>query len=319
MAVNVSAVFLILVFAAVFTAGHALFGMLTVAKQRFVVNRRLQVSRRIDGGLANLVGELRKQRGLTATGEHKGWMWLSILIVRSGVPYEPRRWCLALAAVAAAGAAGGFALGHSPLSLLVGALVAVSVLPVGFLKWAASRRHTALGKQLPQGLDIIVRSLEAGHPVPTAIALVAREMPDPIGSEFGMAADEIAYGATLSEAVTRMSARCRHPDVRLFAATVRLGDRTGANLARLLRLNASTVRERLKMRLKIKAVSSEGRASALILTAAPFLVGLFMQLSSPSFYGNVIQEPLIQKGLAALGVWMFIGNIVIRRMINLRI
>src|SRR5204862_84670 len=83
--------------------------------------------------------------------------------------------------------------------------------------------------------------LEAGHPVPVAIALVGKEMADPIGSEFGMTADEIAYGATLSQAIERMSDRCRHADVDLFAATVRLQERAGGNLTNLLKLNASTV------------------------------------------------------------------------------
>ena len=105
--------------------------------------------------------------------------------------------------------------------------------------------------------------------MPAAVNLVGREMPDPIGTEFGMAADEIAYGATLEQAVERMAERCQHPDVDLFAATVRLQERTGGNLTGLLKLNANTVRDRHKMRLKIKAASSEGRASAMILTSAP--------------------------------------------------
>jgi tight adherence protein B len=171
----------------------------------------------------------------------------------------------------------------------------------------------------PQALEIIVRSLEAGHPVPTAIALVGREMGDPIGSEFGMAADEIAYGATLEQAIERMAERCQHPDVDLFAATVRLQERAGGNLTGLLKLNAQTVRERHKMRLKIKAASSEGRASAMILTAAPFLAIGFIMVTSPNFYGDVIHEPFVKIGIAVLGVWMFIGNLVMRRMIDMRL
>src|SRR5687768_5895019 len=144
-------------------------------------------------------------------------------------------------------------------------------------------------------------------------------MSDPIGTEFGMSADEIAYGATLEQAIGRMSERCQHGDVDLFAATVRLQERAGGNLTGLLKLNASTVRERHKMRLKIKAASSEGRASATILTAAPFAaVGLIMMIS-PNFYGDVIHEPFIQIGLAGLCTWMFIGNLIMRRMIDMRI
>jgi len=319
MAFNGSTVFLILLFAAVFTAGQGVFGLATVATQKRQVNQRLRVADRVSGGLSNLVVELRKQRGLNAAGERRGWRWLSDLIVASGLPFEPRRWVFMVAGVAAGGAVGGGFLFHSVLGALAGFFVVGAGAPVIFLKVCAGRRSKALGHQLPQALDIITRSLEAGHPVPTAIALVGKEMADPIGSEFGMSADEIAYGATLSQAVERMSDRCQHPDVDLFAATVRLQERAGGNLTGLLKLNAETVRERHKMRLKIKAASSEGRASALILTSAPFLVGLFLQLSSPSFYGEVIHVRFVQIGLVALGVWMAVGNLIMRRMIDMRI
>jgi tight adherence protein B len=188
-----------------------------------------------------------------------------------------------------------------------------------FLSVKAKRRAKALGQQLPNALDVIVRSLEAGHPVPTAVSLVGREMGDPIGSEFGMAADEIAFGSSMEQAINRMAERCRHPDIDLFAATVRLQERSGGNLTGLLKTNARTIRERQRIRLKIQAASSEGRASAMILTSAPFVVLGILTFSSPHFYGDVIHEKAIQMGLAALGGWMFLGNMVMRRMIDMRV
>ncbi|MET0295482.1 MAG: type II secretion system F family protein [Phenylobacterium sp.] len=310
--------FMVLVFAAVFAFGQALTGLLMVARDKRKVNKRLLLSERV-GGISELVLELRKQRGLSANGEKKGWLWLTDLIVRSGLSYEPRRWALLTLAAAGIAAAAVFVLTRNPLFAAAAPIAVVALGPIGVLKFFAGKRAKALGFQLPQGLDIIVRSLEAGHPVPTAVALVGREMPDPLGSEFGMAADEISYGATLQEAVDRVAERCQHPDVDLFAATVRLQERAGGNLTGLLKLNANTVRERHKMRMKIKAASSEGRASAMILTSAPFLVGGLLQLISPQFYGTVIHEHFIQVGLAGLGVWMFIGNLVIRKMIDMRI
>jgi tight adherence protein B len=134
-----------------------------------------------------------------------------------------------------------------------------------------------------------------------------------------MVADEIAFGSTLEIAVAHLAERCRHPDVDLFAATIRLQDRSGGNLTGLLKMNAHTVRERLKLRLKIKAASSEGRVSATILTSAPFVVFGFLQLLSPHYYGEVIHDKGLQMGLAGLGTWMFIGNLVMRRMIDMRI
>ena len=310
---------LILVFAAVFTAGQAAFGLLTVATQRRLVNKRLKVADKVDG-VSALVMELRKQRGLNAAGEKGGRLrWLSDLIVASGVTYDARKWVLYAVLAALVGGMGAAVLTKAPLMFVVGALLFGLGGPIVYLKTMAGKRAKALGYQLPQALEIIVRSLEAGHPVPTAINLVGREMSDPIGSEFGMAADEIAYGATMEQAIARMSERCQHPDVDLFAATVRLQERAGGNLTGLLKLNAATVRDRHKMRLKIKAASSEGRASAMILTSAPFIAMGFIMISSPHFYGDVIHEPVVKYGLSILGVWMFIGNMVMRRMIDLRL
>jgi tight adherence protein B len=312
-------VFLILVFAAVFTAGQGVFGLLTVARQKRQVNQRLKVAEKVEG-VSALVMELRKQRGLSAEGK-KGerLRWLSDLIVASGLSYQPRKWAmLALAAGLVAALLVAVVL-KQPLFALPAAVVVALAGPLVVLKVKAGGRAKALGMQLPQALEIIVRSLEAGHPVPTAVALVGREMPDPVGTEFGMAADEIAYGATLAKAVERMAERCQHADVDLFAATIRLQERSGGNLTGLLKLNASTVRERHKMRLKIKAASSEGRASAMILTAAPIITLAFVNMTSPHFYGDVIHEPAVKIGLAIMATWLVIGNLVMRRMIDMRI
>jgi tight adherence protein B len=311
--------FLILLFAAVFSAGQAAFGLFSVVTQKRRVNQRLRVADKVDG-VSAIVIELRKQRGLNAEGRRAGAIrWLSDLIVVSGVPYDPRRWTIYAVAVALVGGVGLAVLTKNPMFFIVGALVLGIGGPLVYLKMMAGKRAAGIGAQLPQALEIIVRSLEAGHPVPTAISLVGREMADPLGSEFGMAADEIAYGATLEQAIERMSERCQHPDIDLFAATVRLQSRSGGNLTGLLKLNASTVRERHKMRLKIKAASSEGRASAMILTAAPFICMGFIMISSPHFYGDVIHLRFVQIGLAGCAVWMFIGNMVMRNMINMKL
>ncbi|MBB3889900.1 tight adherence protein B [Phenylobacterium haematophilum] len=320
MSFDATSVYLVLVFAAVFAAVQAAVGLLRTAKVKQQVNRRLLVAERTGGTIAELVIELRKQRGLNAAGDARGgWMWLSELIVRSGVPYDGRRWLVIAVGLALTGAILAFACTRQLLAIPLGAVLFGVFGPIAFLKVKAGRRAVALGQQLPQALEIIVRSLEAGHPVPTAVALVGREMPDPIGSEFGMAADEIAYGATMEQAVNRMSVRCQHPDVDLFAATVRLQEKAGGNLTGLLKLNAATVRDRLRMRLKIKAATAEGRASALILTAAPFLAAGAIILLSPEFYGDVMHLPMVRIGLIVIGAWMVIGNLVMRKMIDMRI
>jgi len=319
MEIDARTIVMVMIGAAVFAGVQGLTGVLTVATQKRKLNQRLKIGEKVEG-ISALVVELRKQRGLTAAGGRSETLrWLSNLIVASGLPYDQKKW---LTYAAVAGLVGCLALGllaRTPFGFLGGAVLGGVVAPLGFLKLKANKRSAALGFQLPQALDIIVRSLEAGHPVPAAVALVGREMSDPIGTEFGMSADEIAYGATLEQAIGRMSERCGHPDVDLFAATVRLQERTGGNLTGLLKLNANTVRDRHKMRLKIQAASSEGRASAMILTAAPFVAMGAILLLSPKFYGDVIDDPIVKYGLAAIGFWIFLGNMIMRRMIDMRI
>lgn len=319
MEIDAKTIVMVMIAAAVFAAVQGVTGLLSVATQKRKLNQRLKVGEKVEG-ISNLVVELRKRRGLSASGARgERLRWLSNLIVASGLPYDQKKWLTYVIAAAVLGALGlGFAT-RMPLGFAGGAILGGVLVPLGVLKYKAGQRNTALGHQLPQALDIIVRSLEAGHPVPAAVALVGREMADPIGTEFGMAADEIAYGATLEKAVERMSERCQHADVDLFAATVRLQERTGGNLTGLLKLNANTVRDRHKMRLKIKAASSEGRASAMILTSAPFIaVGMIMVIS-PKFYGEVIDEPMVKYGLMGIGFWIFLGNMIMRRMIDMRL
>ncbi|WP_293678319.1 type II secretion system F family protein [uncultured Phenylobacterium sp.] len=319
MVVDGKTIVIVLIGAAVFAAAQGLIGIASVATQKKKVNRRLTVANKVEG-ISALVVELRKQRGLTASGARSAHLrWLSDLIVASGLPYDQKKWLFYVAAAAVLGAMLLGLLTKNPLGFAGGAVVGGVLLPLAVLRFKANSRAKALGHQLPQALEVIVRSLEAGHPVPAAVALVGREMSDPVGTEFGMAADEIAYGATLEQAVERMAERCRHPDLDLFAATVRLQEKTGGNLTGLLKLNASTIRERHKMRLKIKAASSEGRASAMILTSAPFIaVGMIMVIS-PTFYGDVINEPMVKYGLAGMAFWVFLGNMIMRRMIDMRL
>lgn len=303
---------------AVVLFGLACAGLFGEAQTRRIMNRRLKFKEKTES-TAELIVELRRQRALDEDGNFRlAVKWFNRLVLRSGLAFKPVQWTLtALAAGAGVAALVYWRLPSLPLAAFAGIVVAGAG-PILVLKYVAGSRAKALAKQLPDALQIVVRSLEAGHPVPGAIALVAREMPDPIGTEFGMAADEMAYGFSLTRAVERLANRAGDPDIDLFAATVRLQERTGGNLCDLLKTNASTVRERQTLRLKVKAASAEGRASALILTAAPFVVMSAVHLLRPEFYGLVAGEKLFKYCMVGFGIWMLIGNIIMNRMINFR-
>lgn len=303
---------------AVFMAIQSVLGLVSNAQTQRIVNRRLQFKERYATHNEAMV-ELRKSRGLDREGNlAMSLLWLNQLIVRSGLKFAPVKWAAMSAAGSLVPAALAFAYAGGIWVAVPVYMVFLLVAPLVVIKHVARQRAKKMASQLPDALQIVCRSLEAGHPVATAVSLVAREMPDPIGTEFGMTADEVSYGMSLTNAVQRMAERAGDPDVELFAATVRLQEKTGGNLTELLKSNTDTIRGRQTMRLKVQAASSEGRTSAMILTSAPFMVMGAIHMLRPEFYGNVISDPLIQYGFAGLLVWMIIGNIVMNKMINFK-
>lgn len=268
---------------------------------------------------ADVVAKIRKSRSLTETGDLKGALiWLHNLVLQSGLPLGANKIYYILS---------GMMVSFGLMLLLVkGTLfwaatgvVLGLILPILGLKFLVKRRRNKAVTQLPEALDVIVRSLSAGHPVPVAMALVAREMSDPIGSEFGIASDEVSFGSKVSTAIQRLADRIGHDDFELFSAMIRLQERTGGNLAELLRANAKTTRDRQKMRLRIKACSAEGRMSAMILNIAPIALFMLIKFTSPDFYGDVSDSDLIKPAFIGVAIWMTIGNLVMRKMINFRI
>jgi tight adherence protein B len=192
-------------------------------------------------------------------------------------------------------------------------------LPYLVLRLLRTRRQKKFGAQFPDAIDIIVRSLRAGHPVPVAISMVAREQPDPVGSEFGLVTDEITYGADLESAMRNLYFRVGTDDLPLFVTAVAIQGSTGGNLGEILNNLSAVIRERFKMRRKIRALAAEGRASALILSSLPIALFAIINVMVPDFYASVWTESLTKIALTLAGCWMGIGNLIMFRMVNFRI
>lgn len=288
------------------------------ARQVKLVNARMKMMARKNNSVEALQA-LKQSRGLTDDNQLGNLLrWLNTIVIHSGLRIGAHGLYIAMSVSAFVVGTLAFIFTFNYLFFALGFLGGFG-LPVLVVMFIAKRRRKKAVTQLPDALDVIVRSLRAGHPVPVAIDLVAREMSDPIGSEFGMAGDEITYGTELGSAVQRMADRIGHGDFDMLAATVRLQASTGGNLAELLASNAKMVRERQKMRLRIKAASSEGRMSATILNIVPILLFAAVNIMSPEFYGDVSDVAFVKQGLIAAGIWMVIGNLVIRKMINFKI
>ena len=143
-------------------------------------------------------------------------------------------------------------------------------------------------------------------------------MPDPIGTEFGMVSDEVTYGSDLVTALNSLFERVGVTDLPLLISSVSIQSTTGGNLREILEGLSQVVRDRMKMKRKIKAISAEGRMSAMFLTAMPIILFGVLLLLMPDYYDGIWDEPLTWKLLSGLGVWLVLGNAMIFKMVSFK-
>ena len=304
--------------ASVILAGESLYLSLAGRRSRIVaVNHRLR--RLADEAPAEktLQGLLR-ERGLTDSGDFIfGFVSLNRLYTQSGITGNPMTFAASffLAGLALALLLWLFLHVSAPAAFII-FLVVGFALPVLVLRRARSSRIKKFAKQLPDALDMIVRSLRAGHPASVAIGLVAREIPDPLGTEFGIVSDEITFGLSMEQAVRKLTQRVGFEGLNLLSVSLSIQARTGGNLTEILANLSTVLRERQKLRLKIRALSAEGRASAWIISLFPLVMFGALWLIAPGYYGKVWSSPLITPAFVICGSWALLGDYIMYRMVN---
>lgn len=245
---------------------------------------------------------------------------LDRLAARAGVAIGAPRLLLIMAALAAVLYA-GFRLGlGTPSFVALGVGIPAGIaLPLMYLSVCRHRRLKRFAEQLPDALELIVRSLRAGHPMLAALGMVAEEMSDPIGSEFGTAVDEITYGLDLEDALNNLSERVDLPDLRYMAVLISIQHGTGGNLAEVLLNLSKIIRDRAQMFRKVRAVTAEARFSGVFLSAFPFIVLAGINAIYPDYYRQVADDPRFVP-LAIVTLVLLVFNIlVMRKLTNLRI
>jgi tight adherence protein B len=183
---------------------------------------------------------------------------------------------------------------------------------------ARNRRLKALEEQMPLALDVINRAIRAGHPVVSAVQLAATEMGDPIGSEFGLIVDETTYGYEFKDALRNFARRTGSPDAHFFAVSVGIQSQTGGNLGEILAGLAAVIRGRVTLGKRVKALASEGRASAMLLSALPPLLIGGMLVLKPSFYTSKFSDPVFWPTVAITCVVYVLGWWMINRIVNIK-
>ncbi|MEQ7872908.1 type II secretion system F family protein [Sphingomonas sp. ASV193] len=253
---------------------------------------------------------------------------LESLIVRAQLPIAPQRLFaiillapigLFLATVALVVLFGG-TVGFGRLVIILAFSGALGLaLPVMAIRFVANRTRRKMEEQFPVALDVFVRGLRAGHPIAGALDMLTNEMPDPIGSQFGIVVDEVTYGADLRDALMDMANRWDMEDIRMFVVSLSVQSETGGNLAEVLENLSRVIRDRASMMMKVRALSSEGRMTAAILTILPVLTFVVLFVFNPEFFLDVADDGMFIPGFAMLITLYFIGFFWIRKLIDLKV
>ena len=307
----------------VLLAVNGVYGLASESRRRSEgrINRRLEMlARGIDA--RTVMQTLRR-----SVNDHPAWArfvpgarWLGGELAQAGAAITLGMFQLLMAALVL----GVFAvllvgLQMPVLPALMFALIAGIALPVLYVQHRKRARLRRFAEQLPEAIDLLVRSLRVGHPLSAACQMVAEELPDPIGTEFGLAVDEMTYGLDLNEAIENMGLRIDVPDLQYLTVAVNIQYGTGGNLAEILNGLGKVIRERFHMYRKIKAVSAEGRLAATFLTIFPFVVVGGIWILHKEYYLAVADHPLFHT-LAAIGAALVLLNtIVMRWLTNIKV
>ena len=183
----------------------------------------------------------------------------------------------------------------------------------------AKKRLSLVEEQLPEAVELMVRSLRVGHPFSSAVSIVAKEVPDPLGTEFGMIADEAAYGRDVSESLKDLAERMDMQDLRFLAVAVTIQQQSGGNLAEILEGLAKVIRARFKLFRRVKAITAEAKWSGMFLSAFPVIAIVVINILKPDYYDDVIDTPVFIPAAIAVGVFLVMNVVFMKIMVNIKV
>lgn len=208
----------------------------------------------------------------------------------------------------------------APLLIVPGALIAGALgLPRWVVSFLRKRRVKAFLNEFPNALDIIVRAIKSGLPLNDGIRLIANESPEPVRSEFRRIVDSQQMGLSIPDAALRMQETMPCPEAGFFGIVIQIQAQAGGNLSEALGNLSRVLRDRKKMKAKVQALSMEAKASAAIIGALPFIVAAMVYLTSPNYIMPLFTTNVGNLILGVSGVWMFMGIMVMRKMMNFEV
>jgi tight adherence protein B len=261
----------------------------------------------------------RKPKSFKVAGSGSRTEALAMRLNRTGKDWTVTQYIYVSAGLALGVAVVTFLLSTAPLlSLGVGLLMGAG-LPHMVVGHLIGKRTNAFVTKFPDGIELLVRGLRSGLPVTETLGIVAQEVPGPVGFEFKAVIDRIRVGKTMEDALQDTADKLGIAEFNFFTITLAIQRETGGNLAETLSNLAEVLRKRAQMKLKIRAMSSESKASAYIVGSLPFLVAIAISFLNPEYMAPFLTDDrLIVTGLGA-GVWMGIGVLMMAKMVNFEI
>ena len=206
----------------------------------------------------------------------------------------------------------------APIRLMVALAMGIGAVYM-WVNGKAKKRLSMIEEQLPDAVELMVRSLRVGHPFSSALGIVAKEVSDPLASEFGVIADEAAYGRDVGEALKALAERMDMQDLRFLAVAVTIQQQSGGNLAEILQGLANVIRARFKLFRRVKAITAEAKWSGMFLSGFPLVALLGISILKPDYYDDVKDTALFIPMAIAVAVFLVVNIIYMRIMVNIRV
>ena len=283
----------------------------SVAKAEPVAARQTQKEQRsrreqVEGTLKEVEARRRKDSKVS----------LSTRLTQAGLDWTTQKFMIASGVLAAAAFAGAMVMGGGLLGAAGMAIAAGLGLPRWLLGFLKKRREKAFLRALPDAVDVIVRGIKAGLPLFESLKVVAADSPEPLKSEFSAIIETQAIGMPLGEACGRLFERMPVPEANFFGIVIAIQQKSGGNLSEALGNLSKVLRDRKKMAEKIQAMSMEAKASAGIIGSLPPIVMLLVYMTTPDYISLLWTHPTGQLMLVGCAVWMSLGIMVMKKMIN---
>lgn len=264
--------------------------------------------------------ESRKSPVVTIMGRLTGWSRVDNLerqLMQADIYISPGVFILVMALLGGVGIFLGTRFLWGIWIWVLGA--AMAYLPIFVLRWKKRRKTAQFEQQMPEAMELLARSLRAGHTLPATMELVAQEIAAPLGKEMRITYEEQRLGLSVSQALRRMGERVASQDLRYFVTAVLVQNETGGNLAEILENIGYLIRERMKLKGKVQSLTAEGRFSALILMGLPFLTFFALFFMSRKYVMPLFTDPRGHEMLTAAIVLVILGALVMKKMVAIKV